>query len=157
MPGEPFVAFQLRLAGESPIPNAWLFGCADGYFGYFPTIRAVTEGGYGAQGCETCVEVGAGGRARRKVYRAWRRTPILSRITRRASLKPFRRRFKRSTAVSMMNRGNPGTCNSTLTLSLHFGERSMETTKTVREMPKKIAALKPFQSKSFLDYLLPFR
>ncbi len=60
MPGEPFVAFQTRLTEEAPIRNAWLLGCADGYLGYFPTIRATVEGGYGAQGCETWVEVGAG-------------------------------------------------------------------------------------------------
>ena len=80
-----------------------------------------------------------------------------------------------------MDRGNPGTCNSTLTPSLHFGKRSLETAKGVREMPKKnraaipsgdrralgAAALEPFLSETFLsetflsvtflDYILPFR
>lgn len=62
MPGEPFIDFQLRLSHESTIPHSWLLGCADGYLGYFPTTRAAMEGGYGAQGCEAWVEVGAGER-----------------------------------------------------------------------------------------------
>ncbi|HWB87560.1 MAG TPA: neutral/alkaline non-lysosomal ceramidase N-terminal domain-containing protein [Bryobacteraceae bacterium] len=62
MPGEPFLAFQMRLAAESPIANSWMVGFTDGYLGYFPTIRAAAEGGYGADGLETWVELGAGER-----------------------------------------------------------------------------------------------
>jgi hypothetical protein len=62
VPGEPFLAFQVRLANESPIANSWMLGFADGYLGYFPTIRAAAEGGYGADGIETWVEPGAGER-----------------------------------------------------------------------------------------------
>jgi hypothetical protein len=62
VPGEPFLAFQMRLAKESPIANSWMLGFADGYLGYFPTIRAAAEGGYGADGIETWVELGAGER-----------------------------------------------------------------------------------------------
>ncbi len=35
-------------------------GYANGYFGYFPTIRAAVEGGYGAEGLVARTEVGAG-------------------------------------------------------------------------------------------------
>ena len=39
-----------------------LLGYSDGYFGYFPTIRAAADGGYGANGIEAWAEVGAGER-----------------------------------------------------------------------------------------------
>jgi hypothetical protein len=37
-------------------------GYADGYYGYFPTIRAAVRGGYGGASAATWVEVGAGER-----------------------------------------------------------------------------------------------
>jgi hypothetical protein len=60
-PGEFFVEHQLELARRSPLPATMFFGYADGYAGYFPTIAAAAEGGYGA-GYSTSVEVGAGER-----------------------------------------------------------------------------------------------
>lgn len=47
-PGEFFDAFQIGLAERSPIPHTFFAGYCNGYFSYFPTIRAVAEGGYGA-------------------------------------------------------------------------------------------------------------
>jgi hypothetical protein len=60
-PGEFFVQHQLNLAQRSPLPATMFFGYADGYAGYFPTIQAAVEGGYGAA-YSTSVEVGAGER-----------------------------------------------------------------------------------------------
>ena len=60
-PGEFFVEHQLELTRRSPLPATMFFGYADGYAGYFPTIQAAAEGGYGA-GYSTAVEVGAGER-----------------------------------------------------------------------------------------------
>ncbi|MDQ3011403.1 MAG: neutral/alkaline non-lysosomal ceramidase N-terminal domain-containing protein [Acidobacteriota bacterium] len=63
MPGEPFVDLQIALRDKSEIANTFLFGytySAGGeWIGYVPTIRAASEGGYGA-GYNTRVEVGAG-------------------------------------------------------------------------------------------------
>ena len=63
MPGEPFVDLQLALRDKSEIRNTFLFGytySAGGeWIGYVPTIRAASEGGYGA-GYNTRIEVGAG-------------------------------------------------------------------------------------------------
>lgn len=63
MPGEPFVDLQLALRDKSETPTTFLFGytySAGGeWIGYVPTIRAATEGGYGA-GYNTRIEVGAG-------------------------------------------------------------------------------------------------
>ena len=44
------------------MPDAFFLGYANGYFGYFPTIRASTEGGYGAASSSTWIEPGAGER-----------------------------------------------------------------------------------------------
>lgn len=60
-PGEFFVEHQLELARRSPLAATMFFGYADGMAGYFPTIQAAVEGGYGA-GYSTFVEVGAGER-----------------------------------------------------------------------------------------------
>ena len=60
-PGEFFVAHQLALTRRSPLAATMFLGYADGYAGYFPTVQAATEGGYGA-GYSTSVEVGAGER-----------------------------------------------------------------------------------------------
>jgi len=63
VPGEPFVDLQIALRDKSEIPNTFLFGytySAGGeWIGYLPTIRAASEGGYGA-GYNTNIEVGAG-------------------------------------------------------------------------------------------------
>ncbi|UCH33604.1 MAG: neutral/alkaline non-lysosomal ceramidase N-terminal domain-containing protein [Armatimonadota bacterium] len=60
-PGEFFVEHQLELTRRSPLAATMFFGYADGMAGYFPTIQAAVEGGYGA-GYSTFVEVGAGER-----------------------------------------------------------------------------------------------
>jgi len=60
LPGEPFIAFQLALDKNSPLAESWLLGYCDREIGYLPTIRAAAEGGYGGNGPETLVEVGAG-------------------------------------------------------------------------------------------------
>jgi hypothetical protein len=62
MPGEPFVDFQRNWRDRCPVRHAFFFGYANGYYGYFPTIRAASMGGYGAASSSTWVEVGAGER-----------------------------------------------------------------------------------------------
>ncbi len=62
MPGEPFVEFQMSWHDRCPVRDAFFLGYANGYFGYFPTIRAATLGGYGAGNTATWVEPGAGER-----------------------------------------------------------------------------------------------
>lgn len=63
VPGEPFVDLQISLRDKSEIENTFLFGytySAGGeWIGYVPTLKAATEGGYGA-GYNTRIEVGAG-------------------------------------------------------------------------------------------------
>ncbi len=61
-PGEPFVNFQIDWRARCPVPTAILMGYANGYYGYFPTIRAAANNGYGAASASTWVEVGAGER-----------------------------------------------------------------------------------------------
>jgi neutral ceramidase len=60
MPGEPFVEFGLDFRTRAPAPTSYFAGYCNGYHGYFPTIRAAVEGGYGAEGMTARVEVGAG-------------------------------------------------------------------------------------------------
>jgi hypothetical protein len=48
LPGEPFVGLQLDLKKRSPLPHTFLVGYTNGYAGYFPTLQANREGGYGA-------------------------------------------------------------------------------------------------------------
>ena len=60
-PGEFFVEHGLRLKDESVVVNTLFVGYSNGHLGYFPTIKAAAEGGYGA-GSSTIVEVGAGER-----------------------------------------------------------------------------------------------
>ena len=60
-PGEFFVEHGLRLKQESLVENTLFVGYSNGHLGYFPTIRAAGEGGYGADS-STIVEVGAGER-----------------------------------------------------------------------------------------------
>jgi hypothetical protein len=63
MPGEPFVDLQIALRDKSEVPNTFLFGYTFSgggeWIGYVPTIRAASEGGYGA-GYSTNIDVGAG-------------------------------------------------------------------------------------------------
>lgn len=60
MPGEPFVEFQMALRTRCPVHDCFFLGYTNGYYGYFPTIKAATEGGYGAVSATTWVQVGAG-------------------------------------------------------------------------------------------------
>ena len=60
MPGEPFVDFQMQWRARCPVRDCFLLGYTNGYYGYFPTIRAATWGGYGAAHPSTWIEVGAG-------------------------------------------------------------------------------------------------
>jgi len=62
MPGEPFVEYQIMWRQRCPVPDAFFIGYANGYNGYFPTIRSATLGGYGAANPATWVEIGAGDR-----------------------------------------------------------------------------------------------
>ncbi len=58
-PGEFFVEHGLRLKQESKIKHTFFVGYTNRRLRYFPTIKACTEGGYGAASA-TIVEVGAG-------------------------------------------------------------------------------------------------
>ena len=60
MPGEPFVEFQIDLRDRCPVRDCMLLGYTNGYFDYFPTILAASQGGYGAGDSNTYVAVGAG-------------------------------------------------------------------------------------------------
>ena len=60
-PGEFFVEHGLRLKQQSLVHHTFFAGYANGHLGYFPTIRAAAEGGYGAD-TSTIVELGAGER-----------------------------------------------------------------------------------------------
>ena len=60
MPGEPFVDFGINFRDRAPAAHSFFAGYLNGYHGYFPTIRAAVEGGYGAEGIVARVEVGAG-------------------------------------------------------------------------------------------------
>ena len=62
VPGEPFVDFQRNWRDRCPVPAAFLLGYTNGYYGYFPTVRAAAAGGYGAASAATWVEPGAGER-----------------------------------------------------------------------------------------------
>jgi len=62
MPGEPFVDFQKNWRDRCPVSTALFLAYTNGYYGYFPTIRASTLGGYGADTVTTWVEPGAGER-----------------------------------------------------------------------------------------------
>ena len=60
-PGEFFVEHGLALKARSQFEHTFFVGYTNGALGYFPTIQATTEGGYGAAS-STRVEVGAGER-----------------------------------------------------------------------------------------------
>ena len=59
LPGEFFVQLGLDLKARSAIPNTFVFGYCNKTYGYFPTINAAWQGGYGGKEA-TVVEVGAG-------------------------------------------------------------------------------------------------
>jgi Neutral/alkaline non-lysosomal ceramidase, N-terminal len=59
MPGEPFVDFQKEWRARCPVDAAFFLGYTNGYFDYFPTIEAASQGGYGAGDSDTYVAVGA--------------------------------------------------------------------------------------------------
>jgi neutral ceramidase len=58
--GEFFANHALRLKERARGVQVFFFGYANGYHQYFPTIEAVSEGGYGADNAVSPVEVGAG-------------------------------------------------------------------------------------------------
>ena len=60
MPGEPFVDFQIDWRARCPVPDAFFLGYTNGYFDYFPTIQAASQGGYGAGDSDTYMDVDAG-------------------------------------------------------------------------------------------------
>jgi hypothetical protein len=60
LPGEPFIDYQFELERKSPLADTWLLGYCERGFGYLPTIRAATQGGYGSNDSETLLSVGAG-------------------------------------------------------------------------------------------------
>ena len=62
MPGEPFVDFQVDWRNRCPAQSCFFLGYANGYYDYFPTLVAASQGGYGAADSDTYVEVGAGER-----------------------------------------------------------------------------------------------
>lgn len=62
LPGEPFVDFQTDFRARCPVSDCFFLGYTNGYYGYFPTLKAAAEGGYGAVSVTTWVEVGAGER-----------------------------------------------------------------------------------------------
>jgi neutral ceramidase len=62
VPGEPFVEFQLSARARCPVSSCFYLGYTNGYYGYFPTIKAATEGGYGAVNATTWTQVGTGER-----------------------------------------------------------------------------------------------
>ena len=58
--GEFFCNHALRLKERARVKQLFFFGYCNGYHQYFPTIEAVAEGGYGADGRVAPAEVGAG-------------------------------------------------------------------------------------------------
>jgi hypothetical protein len=62
MSGEPFVDFQMNWRDRCPVRRTFFVGYANGYDDYLPTVRAASEGGYGAGDSNTYMAVGAGER-----------------------------------------------------------------------------------------------
>lgn len=58
--GEFFCNHAIRLRERARVRQTFFFGYSNGYHQYFPTIEAVSEGGYGADNTVSPVEVGAG-------------------------------------------------------------------------------------------------
>ena len=52
--------FQMNFRDRCPVHDCFFLGYSNGYYGYFPTIPAATEGGYGATSATTWVQTGAG-------------------------------------------------------------------------------------------------
>jgi hypothetical protein len=59
VPGEAFVEFQMNWRDRCPVSDCIFLGYANGFFSYFPTIRAATEGGHGANNVWARIEPGA--------------------------------------------------------------------------------------------------
>jgi len=62
VPGEPFVQFQMSWRARCPVSSCIYLGYTNGYYGYFPTIKSATQGGYGAVNAITWTQVGTGER-----------------------------------------------------------------------------------------------
>ncbi len=62
MPGEPFVDFQVNWRDRCPVRRTFFVGYANGYYDYLPTVKAASEGGYGAADSDTYIAVGTGER-----------------------------------------------------------------------------------------------
>jgi hypothetical protein len=60
--GEFFCNHANRLKARSYVKHTFFFGYCNGHHMYFPTIEAVSEGGYGADAGVSLVEIGAGER-----------------------------------------------------------------------------------------------
>lgn len=56
MPGEPFVDYQIEWRRRCPVADCLFMGYSNGDFGYFPTLRLATLGGYGAANTATYIE-----------------------------------------------------------------------------------------------------
>ena len=56
MPGEPFVDYQIEWRRRCPVADCIFMGYSNGDFGYFPTLRMATLGGYGAANTATYIE-----------------------------------------------------------------------------------------------------
>jgi hypothetical protein len=59
MPGELFIEYQLELKRKSPLKDTFLVGYTNDFHVYFPTVKAASEGGYGAN-VNSYVGIGAG-------------------------------------------------------------------------------------------------
>ena len=59
-PGEFFVEHGLSLKSRSKFPHTFFVGYCNGALGYFPTINACIEGGYGADSITSRLEPGSG-------------------------------------------------------------------------------------------------
>ncbi len=60
VPGEAFVEFQMNWRDRCPAQDCFFLGYANGFFSYFPTIRAATEGGHGVNNVWSRIEPAAG-------------------------------------------------------------------------------------------------
>jgi len=58
--GEFFCNHAVRLRERSYVKHTLFFGYCNGYMNYFPTIEAISEGGYGADAQMSPVQIGAG-------------------------------------------------------------------------------------------------
>jgi hypothetical protein len=62
VPREPEIDFADDVMSFPLLKDALFLGYANGYFDYFPTVEASTQGGYGAADSNTYVQIGAGER-----------------------------------------------------------------------------------------------